>query len=160
MNLKMAEELIKRDCFEAVMTAMRGPDSEDTNLKRQTTSVLRWAVGFDYGAYGPPDDATFDVLEDAMDEIRKSDHPNHFLSHIIDAFIGLEWNFGWSENRVPLVAYFDPASARGEAINILHRASDHLLFDDPDAANILLCKSADVVGQAVDHPNFQLTLDK
>lgn len=118
MNNKMAEALIEKDCFESVMTAMRGPDKEDeAELKLPFTAVLRWAVGFDYGIVERPRDVTFSIYEMVT---------SHFEKHLNAAFTSLEMRFGWSISRVPLVAYVDPQAAKSEALEILDRIKDSL----------------------------------
>lgn len=137
MHKPTLDWLTEHYVFEAVMTAMRGPDMETPStgnappplegcklsweaIKDVTTAVLRWAVGFSYGAQvagtqwlkGLPDPESWHLLN------------SHFFSHVLYARDALEAHGYVLPNRIPLTAYTDPLIAWGVGEEILASIMD------------------------------------
>jgi hypothetical protein len=126
MDRAVIDWLIENDIFEAVMTATRGPDVEDRELKRWLTAPLRWAIGFYYGCTEPPRDETLEIVsaEDPISGLRKfkaqTIRLGHFLEHGWSAFRMLRKS-GYELSRIPLWCYLAPDGVQEEFGNELRR---------------------------------------
>jgi len=110
MDRAVIDWLIENNIFEAVMTATRGPDDADPELKRWLTAPLRWAIGFHYGSAGPPCTIALDIIsaENPISGLPKfstrTTRFGHFLEHAWGAFRVLR-KAGYELSRVPLWVY-------------------------------------------------------
>lgn len=79
-----------------VLTALRGPDSEDQELKRKTTSNLRGAIGMDQFTTNTGAIVTKDnVLElEEQDDLMRTERTSHFGYHYRMATKALKY-FGY-----------------------------------------------------------------
>ena len=106
------------------MTATRGPDDEDLELKRWLTAPLRWAIGFHYGCTEPPCDETLDIISagDPISGLRKfkaqAIRLGHFLEHGWSVFRALRKS-GYELSRIPLWCYLAPDDVQEEFGNEL-----------------------------------------
>lgn len=113
MKIKFIQWLIDKDIFYEVMTAMRGPDSEDFELKKWFTGPLRWAVGFDYGTQFLFQPETIDIICEkrgygvlsADEKVTVERAAPHFIEHALSAFRALR-RVGYEFSRIPLWVYF------------------------------------------------------
>jgi hypothetical protein len=156
MNRNVVDFLLQNNIFETIMTATRGPDNGDIQLKRALTAPLRWTIGFGYGSAHPPKNETFAHV---YDEGHAPSCDNHFVEHAFAAFSALRRK-GWDLSRVPLTAYFDPIAARDEAIEILCHAISHVAEDNDTKELLTAClrKCPLRNKEAAADPNLKLTL--
>ena len=153
MTRETIDFLLRHDVFCAIMTAMRGPDDKNFELKSDLTAPLRWAVGFESGHKGAPTAATLDFEERITRTEGHLPYGNdHFLSHCVKAVVGLHLCGYWF-SRIPLEAYLSPQKAKEQALQILWG-----LVRAP-ACGELFDKCFFAISEApVDDPDFNLFL--
>lgn len=153
MNKQVAELLIENNCFEEVMTATRGPDDGNKDLKHATASVIRWSIGFHYGIINAPQADTFAYTELDLDD-------THYRRHAYAAFKALK-NIGWEVSRIPLTAYVDPIAAAETADQVLRHAYQYFVATTNvtwRAWEVLSKLIEDVEARSSTDPTFALEL--
>lgn len=78
-----------------ILTALRGPDNQDIELKLATTAVIRHAVyGYvNHGGTAAPDNSIRCAYRAKLDEAGYTKDTDHFINHAKDAFkhLNLKW---------------------------------------------------------------------